>query len=132
VVELGLTPVLAHPERYGCCSPEVVRRWRELGAIIQVDGTTITSTHGLGERARALLAEGLADILAGDNHGDRRTLATPRDFLTAHGGAEQARLLLQDNPAAILAGRLLEDVPPLTIRTNLISRLRNLLTEGEP
>jgi protein-tyrosine phosphatase len=131
VVEIGLTPVLAHPERYACCTPEVVKRWRALGALMQVDGTTLASGRGRGERARALLAEGLADILAGDNHGDDRTLATARDFLSQHEGTLQADLLLDVNPAAILAGNLTEEVPALALRTNLLSRLRNLLTESD-
>lgn len=131
VVDIGLTPVLAHPERYACCTPEVVRRWRGLGAAIQVDGTTLTTNRGRGERARALVAEGLADILAGDNHGDDRSLATARGFLGQHGGVVQAQLLLETNPAAILAGGTLQAVPPLSLRTPLISRLRNLLTESD-
>lgn len=131
VVEIGLVPVLAHPERYACCTPEVVRRWRALGAVMQVDGTTLASSRGRGERARALVAEGLADILAGDNHGDGRSLATARDFLRQHDGAVQAGLLLDANPAAILAGGRLEEVPPLALRTGVFSRLRNLLTESD-
>jgi protein-tyrosine phosphatase len=131
VVEIGLTPVLAHPERYACCTPEVVRRWRGMGAVMQVDGSTLATSRGRGERARALVAEGLADILAGDNHGDDRTLATAREFLAQHDGSAQAQLLLELNPAAILAGGALEEVPPLPIRTNILSRLRNLLTEND-
>ena len=77
------------------------------------------------------MAEGLADILAGDNHGDDRTLATARDPAAGARGADQARLLLDVNPAAILAGGRLEVVPPLPIRTNILSRLRNLLTEDD-
>lgn len=131
VVDIGLTPVLAHPERYACCTPEAARRWRALGTVMQVDATTLTTNRGRGERARALLSAGLADILAGDNHGDARSVATARDFLHEHGGEAQATLLLDRNPAAILAGGLLEDVPPLPVRTNLFSRLRNLLSEGD-
>jgi protein-tyrosine phosphatase len=131
VVEIGLTPVLAHPERYACCTPEVVRRWRELGAVIQVDGPTLSTTRGRGERARALIAEGLADILAGDNHGDERSLASPREFLVRHGGEIQARLLLEVNPAAILADGRLEAVPPLPLRPTLLGRLRHLLREDD-
>ncbi len=131
VVEIGLTPVLAHPERYACCTPEAVKRWRTLGAVMQVDGNTLASGRGRGVRARALVAEGLADILAGDNHGDTRTLATAREFLQQHDGRVQASLLLDVNPAAILAGEGLEEVPPLPLRTNLLSRLRNLLTEND-
>jgi len=131
IVELGLTPVLAHPERYACCTPEAVRRWRAIGAVSQVDGPTLSATRGRGVRARALLAEGLADILAGDNHGDERSLATPRELLHHHGGELQAQLLLEANPAAILAGGTLQPVPPLTIKSSLASRLRHLLTEND-
>ena len=131
VVEIGLVPVLAHHERYTCCSPEVVRRWKAIGAVMQVDGSTLATTRGLGARARAVVAEGLADILAGDNHGDDRTLATARTLLQEHEGAEQAQLLLEINPAAILAGGRIEVVPPLPILTNIFSRLRNLLTEDD-
>lgn len=131
VVELGLVPVLAHPERYACCTPEAVRRWRQAGAVIQVDGTTLSAARGRGERARALVAEGLADILAGDNHGDDRSLATPRDYLARHDGAVQARLLLEANPAAILAGAALEPVPPLPLRGSLLGRIRHLFGEDD-
>lgn len=131
VVEIGLTPVLAHPERYACCTPEAVRRWRAIGAVSQVDGPTLSSTRGRGERARALLAEGQADILAGDNHGDDRSLLAPRELLHRHGGELQARLLLEVNPAAILGGGTLQEVPPLTIKSSLVSRLRHLLAESD-
>ena len=131
VVEIGLTPVLAHPERYACCSPEAVRRWRALGAVMQVDGPTLSSTRGRGERARALVTEGLADILAADNHGDAQTLASPRQFLAEHGGDMQVHLLLEANPAAILADGTLAPVPPLLIRPTLMGRLRHLLREDD-
>jgi len=131
VVEIGLRPVLAHPERYACCTPEAVRRWRAIGAVIQVDGPTLASTRGRGERARALLAEGLADILAGDNHGDDRSLLTPREYLHHHNGDVQAHLLLEVNPAAILAGGALESVPALPLRSTLFARLRHLLSEND-
>jgi protein-tyrosine phosphatase len=131
VVELGLTPVLAHPERYACCTPEAVRRWRALGAVMQVDGPTLSTTQGRGERARALVSEGLADILAADNHGDERSLITPREFLVARGGEVQAQLLLDLNPAAILADGPLAPVPPLPIRPTILGRLRHLLREDD-
>jgi len=131
VVSLGLTPVLAHPERYACCSPEAVRRWKALGAVIQVDGPTITAHRGRGERARALVSEGLADLLAADNHGDDRSLATAREFLLRHDGEVQARLLLEVNPAAILADGQPEAVPPLPLRSTLLGRLRHLLGEED-
>lgn len=127
VTRLDLVPVLAHPERYSCCSPEVVRRWKAAtGALIQVDATTIIMPRTRGERARQLLAYGLADILAADNHGDDRSLATAREAL-AERGASQADLLLTANPAAILTDGPTEEVPPVRLKESLLNRLKTLL-----
>jgi protein-tyrosine phosphatase len=132
VVEIGLTPVVAHPERYSCCSAPVVVVWRELGARMQVDATTLLGTRSRGTRARELVAQGLADILAGDNHGDNRTIATGRRRLEEHGAAEQAELLTTTNPAAILKDAPLVPVPPFEIKQSLLRRIRSLFdSEGE-
>ena len=130
VVDAGLFPLLAHPERYTCCSPDGVARWRELGARMQVDATTLLSTQSRGHRARVLVAAGLADILAADNHGDDRNIATGRKFLEAQDGAEQAELLTVRNPRAILGDEPLTAVPPVEIRRTWMQRIRQLL-EGE-
>lgn len=126
VVWLGLVPVLAHPERYVSCSVEAVRRWRSLGARMQVDATTLLSLRGRGLRARRLVAAGLADIIAADNHGDGRTLLAGRRLLEEHGGLVQAEILATRNPAAILEDRELEPVPPLALKASLLERLRRL------
>ena len=127
VHESGLTSILAHPERYSCCSVETVAYWRGLGARMQVDATTLHSPQARGQRARQLVAAGLADILAGDNHGDERTVAGGADFLLAQEGQEQAELLTVLNPGAILQDQPLIDVPPLLIRRTWMQRLRQLL-----
>jgi protein-tyrosine phosphatase len=131
VRDAGLTPVLAHPERYGCCTVEAVAYWRGLGARMQVDATTLHSPQTRGQRARQLVANGLADILAGDNHGDERSIAAGADFLRALDGDTQADLLTVVNPGAILRDEPLTEVPPLLIRRTWMQRLRQLLG-GEP
>ena len=127
VVEFGLVPLLAHPERYSCCSVEAVRHWRTLGAKTQVDATTLLARQARGQRARQLVSEGLADILAGDNHGDARTVATGARFLRAQDGYDQVDLLVRRNPAAILADGELTPVPPLRIRQSWMSRIKQFL-----
>jgi protein-tyrosine phosphatase len=127
VQEAGLTSVLAHPERYSCCTLENVTFWRGFGARMQVDATTLHSPQARGQRARQLVAAGLADILAGDNHGDERTVAGGADFLRAQDGLEHAELLTVQNPAAILRDEPLAEVPPLAIRRTWMQRLRHLL-----
>ena len=131
VMEAGLQPLLAHPERYTCCSPEAVDRWRETGARMQVDATTLLSPQSRGQRARALVAAGLADILAADNHGDDRTIGTGRQFLESQDGAEQADLLTRVNPRAILDDGLLTPVPPLELRRSWVQKIRQLLERSE-
>lgn len=127
VRDTGITPVLAHPERYGCCSVEAVAFWRTLGTRMQVDATTLLSPQARGQRARQLVAAGLADILAGDNHGDDRTVAGGADFLRAQDGEEQAQLLTAGNPGAILRDEPLVDVPPIVIRRTWMQRIRHML-----
>ncbi len=131
IAQLGLVPLLAHPERYAACTPEAVRHWKSLGAVMQVDATTILTTRGRGQRARNLLAAGLADIIAADNHGDDRMMGTAYRYLCEAGGASQADLLSRRNPAAILADKGLEPAPPLHFKTGLMQKLRNLLDDGE-
>lgn len=123
VVAIGLVPVLAHPERYRCCSVEAVQRWKATGALMQVDGPTLMSPRPRGIRARQLVEHGLADIAAADNHGDDRSLRAARDVLDAHDGAIQARLLLEENPQAILEDRPVAPVPPLNWRFSMADRL---------
>ena len=127
VVGLGLVPILAHPERYSCCSVEAVRHWRSLGARMQIDATTLLTSQARGQRARSLVSEGLGDILAGDNHGDARTVATGARFLRAQDGYDQVDLLVRRNPAAILADGELSPVPPLRIRQSWMTRIKRFL-----
>jgi protein-tyrosine phosphatase len=132
VVKVGLLPLLAHPERYSSCSPGTAWRWRKTGARLQVDATTLLSPRPRGERARALLAAGLADILAADNHGDDRSIATASRLLESQDAVEQAGALCERNPRAILEDRELELVEPATVRLSLGSRLRRLFDSDEP
>ncbi|HEY8259090.1 MAG TPA: CpsB/CapC family capsule biosynthesis tyrosine phosphatase [Gemmatimonadales bacterium] len=130
IKEAGLLPIVAHPERYSCCTPSTVQRWRGLGAFMQLDATTLFRSSARGVRVRELLEHGLGDIIAGDNHGDSRSVAAGFKFLVEQDGALQADLLTVKNPGAILKEEPLQPVPPLRIKQSLIQRLRVLL-EGE-
>jgi protein-tyrosine phosphatase len=131
VVTRGFVPVLAHPERYACCTPEAARWWKGTGAVMQVDSTTLLAARGRGDRARALVTHGLADISAADNHGDDRTVAATYEALEAHGGSAQADLLTRNNPRAILEDRPLDEVPPLRMRASVIQRIRRIFETEE-
>jgi protein-tyrosine phosphatase len=130
VAEQGMVPVLAHPERYAVCTPEMGARWKQAGAVLQVDATTLLAESRRAGRARALLQAGCASIVASDNHGDTRSVAAAVDWLTSHGGQAQAQLLAVDNPASILADRPLAEVPPLRLRRSLYTQLKDFLVGG--
>jgi protein-tyrosine phosphatase len=131
VLALGLVPLLAHPERYRCCSVDAARQWKALGVLLQVDGPTLLSTRPRGDRARDLVIHGLADVAAADNHGESRSLKPVRDVLLEMGSTEQAALLLETNPAAIIEDRATEPVPAMTWRRSLLDRFRAMLDPGE-
>jgi protein-tyrosine phosphatase len=127
VLEIGLVPVVAHPERYSCCEPRLASRWQEMGALLQLDGPTLLMPRTRGHRARELLSHGLCDIIAADNHGDDRSLGPVGEALREQGGSEQAELLLTTNPAALVEDRKPEEVAPFALRLPLVDRMRKLL-----
>jgi protein-tyrosine phosphatase len=123
----GVLPVVAHPERYGGVSLELIRLWRASGAIIQTDTAYLL---GEGERsilARGMLQDGLIDILASDNHGDRRSLHAAHDWLIESGAEHAAQLLTTVNPEALLSDQRLLPVPPVRLEKGMYARLREML-----
>jgi protein-tyrosine phosphatase len=123
----GLVPVVAHPERYHGCSTETIAAWREIGAVIQCDAMALLGAGPMTDFAREMLGAGQVDILASDNHGDRRSLATAVLWLTEIGAVDQAALLTVDNPALLLTDRSLRAVPPVSFQRGMFDRLRELI-----
>jgi protein-tyrosine phosphatase len=126
IYQHGLIPLVAHPERYEACSPDVVADWREAGAKIQLDATTLTRPHSRGRRARALIQYGLADIVAADNHGDSRSMRTAADYLRARGGDRLADLMTVVNPGAVIADGDMQPVEPVLLPERWGERLTRL------
>lgn len=123
----GVVPVVAHPERYYGCTLDMVRGWRDAGAVIQTDATMLLARGPMTELAKSLLEAGLIDCLASDNHGDRRSLAAARVWLEEMGADEHAQVLTHSNAARILADQATIPVPPLRLGRGVFHRLRELL-----
>ncbi|MGQ0713240.1 MAG: tyrosine-protein phosphatase [Gemmatimonadaceae bacterium] len=124
----GVIPVLAHPERYWGCTPDLVRHWRDAGAAIQMDASMLLGGPNTSRLARALLEEGLVDCIASDNHGDRRSLAGARTWLTEIGATEQADMLTRANARRMLDGEAPLPVAPLpAVERGMLSRLKQLV-----
>ncbi len=126
----GIIPVLAHPERYAGISIDRLHIWRDIGVIIQGDAMLLLASNSRGEFARKALASGLLDILASDNHGDARSLATVKLWLHEVGGDHHAKILMENNPRHLLDDEMLEGVPPLHEHRSIWDRLRELFTVG--
>jgi protein-tyrosine phosphatase len=123
----GVRPLLAHVERYRGATPDVVRAWREMGIAIQSDATILLTNTDQADLAKRLLSDGLVDVLASDNHGDLRTLATARRWLEELGARDQATLLTETNPACLLNDEALVPVPPIRFAKGVFARLRELV-----
>jgi protein-tyrosine phosphatase len=123
VLDGGHRVIVAHPERYAYRPEhdpiETMQRWRELGALLQVNVGSFGGHYVAGrprseELAWQMVELGLADLLATDHHGPRRTGVSPAeayDALVERGFASEAHRLMELNPGAIARG---ETVTPLS------------------
>lgn len=123
----GLVPVVAHPERYPGCTTETIASWRELGVVIQCDAYALLGGGPMTEFAREMLGAGQVDILASDNHGDRRSLGSAVLWLSEIGAAEQAAVLTADNPGRLLTDQPLRAVSSVSFHKGMFERLRELI-----
>jgi protein-tyrosine phosphatase len=111
LVELGVVPLLAHPERNPDVQdrPDRLRALVDAGALVQVTAASLEGSRDRAAQAAALrlLDLGLAHVLASDAHGThiaREGMAAAAATLDP----ELARYLTVEVPAAIIAG---EPVP---------------------
>jgi len=123
----GVQPVVAHPERYGGATLELIKAWRDTGAVIQTDTAYLLGDGPRCDLARTMLAEGLIDILASDNHGDQRSLAAARDWLIEIGASDVSQLLTNVNPGSLLSDQPLVPVSPVRLERGMFTRLREML-----
>ena len=122
----GVRPVLAHPERYWGCTVDQVREWRDAGAVIQMDTAGLLGSGAVTAISRSLLEAGLVDLFSSDNHGDKRSLATARDWLTEVGTPTHVDLLTRGNARRLLDDEPVVPVPPLSLGGGPLKRLREL------
>lgn len=132
IVTAGVTPVIAHPERYAGITPDsaLTAAWRTAGALLQVNAGSITGRYGPAARANALalLERGMADYVCSDFHArGRPATGSARRMLAEMDGLEQAELLTVVNPRRLLAGSAPIPVPPLRERRTAWARLRRWL-----
>jgi protein-tyrosine phosphatase len=114
LVQRGITPLVAHPER----NPEVQDRPARLealveaGALVQVTAASLDGRLGRVPQstAKRLLELGLVHTLSSDAHGPHIREAGLAAAAEAVGDEALAHYLTKEAPAAIVAG---EPVPPV-------------------
>jgi len=125
--ESGLVPVVAHPERYWGCTPGLVTAWKTAGAVIQMGVTAILPRGGPHRLAEELIANGLVDVFASDTHGDHRTLAMARDWLSGVTTEDNVRLLTFENARRLLADEPTIPIRPIRLRRSMVRRLGEMV-----
>lgn len=113
IVDHGLTPVIAHPERYEAVQrdPWVAAAWMEQGYGIQINAGSLLGYLGSDAKrtGKWLVRNGLAHLAASDGHNlETRPprLQAVRDYLEDRVSVACAEALLFDNPQ-----RILQDLP---------------------
>lgn len=127
-LDAGRGIVIAHPERYAYPSgvePLVqMQRWREMGALLQVNAGSFTG-HYTDHRplsqalAWGMVAGGLVDLVATDHHGPRRSgvsLLEAFESLSARGERELALRAMDGRPGELLREATLVE-PSRAVRT---------------
>ncbi|VBB09395.1 Hypothetical protein LUCI_4685 [Lucifera butyrica] len=108
----GITPILAHPERY----PDVIREpgrlidWVNNGILLQINSSSLTGLMGekVQRTAQVLLMSHLVHFLGSDAHGVGKrhpNLRQAAAIVEKISGKEQANRILVVNPAKVIANQ---------------------------
>jgi protein-tyrosine phosphatase len=115
LVGLGVTPLLAHPERNPEVQdrPERVRDIVEAGALVQVTAASLEGSRDRAAQAAALrmLDLGLVHVLASDSHGPHISREGMAAAVATLDDPELARYLTVEVPGAIVAGEPVPERP---------------------
>jgi len=106
----GVTPIIAHPERYKPIQDEInlVAEWLEAGCIIQVDAGSPLGFLGKGAKGASekIIKNGWCQILGSDSHDNKR-----RNFclmetveLIRSWGENRVDAMVRENPKAVIDG----------------------------
>lgn len=123
---LGLTPIIAHPER----NREIIENPQRLfdlierGVLAQVTASSLRATPYMAT-AELLIRHRAAHFVASDTHGvDRRPprLSAYMDQLSALVGTEHARRLLVESPLCVIEGADFQPEPVIPLEASPPSR----------
>jgi len=108
VKELGVIPIVAHPERYEFVQedPQMVYEWRKKGYLVQVNKGSLVGRFGRRSKhtAHRLLKHNLVSVIASDAHGPfQRTpyMLDAYEELMDDYSEKYLKVLFEENPMRI-------------------------------
>ena len=120
VQDAGLTPILAHPERYRALQalPDILADWVRAGVHLQINKGSLSGFFGKESfrLAATMLEHDLVSFVASDAHrADRRTtaLGDTYQWLVDHYSGHLAERLLRHNPERVLRDERLIECEPI-------------------
>ena len=124
----GLTPIIAHVERYFKDGIDIdrIQEFIDSGYVIQVNASSLLGIHGktVKKNAYDLIDEGLAHVIASDTHrceGHRiPRLQETFDLLSKKYDYQVLKTLMYDNPEHILHDENVEDIE---VKTSFFKKL---------
>lgn len=118
IAYMGLTPVIAHPERNSvlCSEPERIREWVERGWKFQLTNQSCSGEFGkeIQKVCRYWLAHGWINFIASDAHRVRGRSPNMRkgvQQIASWFGDDAAYLLADENPRRLLVGESIVSMP---------------------
>lgn len=118
LIQVGLTPVVAHPERNGTLAedPDMAIQWTTWGCKLQLTAMSCSGRFGapLQEVSRYLVESGAAHLIASDAHrprGRAPDMRAGREAIESWVGTEAAHTMTVVNPANLVDGLPLQQVP---------------------
>ena len=132
VSEQGYRVLVAHPERYIGMDVELAGRWKEAGALLQVNHGSLEGRYG-GEAlslAMSLLRRGWVEYLATDFHArpdHKLYMDEARARLNELGAGEAFVMMSLTNPARVMRDEPPIPVPALPAERGLWARMRGFL-----
>ena len=115
MLDLGLRPIVAHPERYRYAQeePRLLNLWADMGCLLQVNRGSLLGRFGPRAEAlgSSLVARGFAAFVASDAH--TSVVRTPwmrdvQELLRREYSHRSARLLLEENAERVLRNETIE------------------------
>jgi protein-tyrosine phosphatase len=117
VAMVGITPIIAHPERYPDVQKDisVIRDVVQKGALVQLTARSLSHSEDRKTRQCSiqLLKAGMVAIVASDAHGpDTVFPGDVVDIVRSTVGEKAARRILVENPQKILTGKPVYNIEP--------------------